>query len=138
MRISDWSSDVCSSDLSTSACRGSTRCRCRPRRTGCFGRWCCACSSACQYEKDFHDEPQPDSAGCRGHAPFEPVGLHPERRQARPAFLGAGIPAGHQAEHDVEPDDVAATERSEEHTSELQSLMRITYAVFCLKKNNNK
>src|SRR3546814_8306251 len=28
-------------------------------------------------------------------------------------------------------------ERSEEHTSELQSLMRISYAVFCLKKNNN-
>src|SRR3546814_9079944 len=30
-----------------------------------------------------------------------------------------------------------AIERSEEHTSELQSLMRISYAVFCLKKNNN-
>src|SRR3546814_6656985 len=29
-------------------------------------------------------------------------------------------------------------ERSEEHTSELQSLMRIPYAVFCLKKNNNQ
>src|SRR3546814_8239491 len=29
------------------------------------------------------------------------------------------------------------TERSEEHTSELQSLMRISYAVFCLKKQNN-
>src|SRR3546814_6632258 len=29
------------------------------------------------------------------------------------------------------------TTRSEEHTSELQSLMRISYAVFCLKKNNN-
>src|SRR3546814_2028877 len=28
--------------------------------------------------------------------------------------------------------------RSEEHTSELQSLMRISYAVFCLKKQNNK
>src|SRR3546814_5645140 len=28
--------------------------------------------------------------------------------------------------------------RSEEHTSELQSLMRISYAVFCLKKNNNR
>src|SRR3546814_5690086 len=28
-------------------------------------------------------------------------------------------------------------ERSEEHTSELQSLMRISYAVFCLKKKNN-
>src|SRR3546814_5678431 len=29
------------------------------------------------------------------------------------------------------------TKRSEEHTSELQSLMRISYAVFCLKKNKN-
>src|SRR3546814_3103388 len=33
--------------------------------------------------------------------------------------------------------DPAATERSEEHTSELQSLMRISYAVFCLKKKKN-
>src|SRR3546814_2431610 len=34
---------------------------------------------------------------------------------------------------------VATSERrSEEHTSELQSLMRISYAVFCLKKKNNK
>src|SRR3546814_4580099 len=32
---------------------------------------------------------------------------------------------------------VGASVRSEEHTSELQSLMRISYAVFCLKKNNN-
>src|SRR3546814_4197975 len=32
----------------------------------------------------------------------------------------------------------AAVMRSEEHTSELQSLMRISYAVFCLKKKNNK
>src|SRR3546814_7616200 len=31
-----------------------------------------------------------------------------------------------------------ARRRSEEHTSELQSLMRISYAVFCLKKKNNK
>src|SRR3546814_5945507 len=30
------------------------------------------------------------------------------------------------------------TKRSEEHTSELQSLMRISYAVFCLKKKKNK
>src|SRR3546814_9807643 len=30
------------------------------------------------------------------------------------------------------------TRRSEEHTSELQSLMRISYAVFCLKKKNKK
>src|SRR3546814_4460078 len=32
----------------------------------------------------------------------------------------------------------AASNRSEEHTSELQSLMRISYAVFCLKKKKNK
>src|SRR3546814_2719782 len=32
----------------------------------------------------------------------------------------------------------AAEARSEEHTSELQSLMRISYAVFCLKKKNTK
>src|SRR3546814_5957672 len=31
----------------------------------------------------------------------------------------------------------SGAERSEEHTSELQSLMRISYAVFCLKKKNN-
>src|SRR3546814_1532209 len=34
----------------------------------------------------------------------------------------------------VDPDDSFAMQRSEEHTSELQSLMRISYAVFCLKK----
>src|SRR3546814_1299423 len=33
---------------------------------------------------------------------------------------------------------ISALERSEEHTSELQSLMRISYAVFCLKKKNNQ
>src|SRR3546814_4384213 len=33
---------------------------------------------------------------------------------------------------------IRACNRSEEHTSELQSLMRISYAVFCLKKKNNK
>src|SRR3546814_7090924 len=33
---------------------------------------------------------------------------------------------------------IAIMQRSEEHTSELQSLMRISYAVFCLKKKKNK
>src|SRR3546814_5619372 len=36
------------------------------------------------------------------------------------------------------PAAAKAIPRSEEHTSELQSLMRISYAVFCLKKKNNK
>src|SRR3546814_9544797 len=34
--------------------------------------------------------------------------------------------------------DALGADRSEEHTSELQSLMRISYAVFCLKKKKNK
>src|SRR3546814_7557395 len=64
---------------------------------------------------------------------------------------GAGHPhedRGHrQAESDRRQDDVrqgvaesveaAVQQRSEEHTSELQSLMRISYAVFCLKKKKN-
>src|SRR3546814_2097229 len=33
---------------------------------------------------------------------------------------------------------ITLSTRSEEHTSELQSLMRISYAIFCLKKKNNK
>src|SRR3546814_9921494 len=51
---------------------------------------------------------------------------------------------GDEADHEAtgKPDDgdeyvePRAAERSEEHTSELQSLMRISYAVFCLKKKN--
>src|SRR3546814_2659618 len=45
--------------------------------------------------------------------------------------------SGDQEERPVET-DFETTERSEEHTSELQSLMRITYAVFCLKKKTQK
>src|SRR3546814_7789760 len=39
---------------------------------------------------------------------------------------------------DVQVSDGDAVDRSKEHTSELQSLMRISYAVFCLKKKNQK
>src|SRR3546814_2766848 len=38
----------------------------------------------------------------------------------------------------IGPTGVGKTERSEEHTYELQSLMRISYAVFCLKKKNSQ
>src|SRR3546814_10826984 len=48
-----------------------------------------------------------------------------------------GVNAGLVLVADTE-DEVAGVLRSEEHTSELQSLMRISYAVFCLKKKNNK
>src|SRR3546814_3416450 len=38
----------------------------------------------------------------------------------------------------VEDEEFKQAERSEEHTSELQSLMRLSYAVFCLKKKHNR
>src|SRR3546814_9427556 len=40
-------------------------------------------------------------------------------------------------EEDIDEDEEGRPTRSEEHTSELQSLMRISYAVFCLKKKKN-
>src|SRR3546814_7088134 len=48
-----------------------------------------------------------------------------------PAKLGCSVQIGCPAFA------IRAVARSEEHTSELQSLMRISYAVFCLKKKNN-
>src|SRR3546814_11816270 len=52
---------------------------------------------------------------------------------ARRAHQDAGTP-GLLRRHRVPPRDRRLHGRSEEHTSELQSLMRISYAVFCLKK----
>src|SRR3546814_9021048 len=57
--------------------------------------------------------------------------------EAAEAFVKVGYPLDVEALLIVELDGVGA-ERSEEHTSELQSLMRISYAVFCLKKKKNK
>src|SRR3546814_1619141 len=47
-------------------------------------------------------------------------------------------PTRHASENRRVPSRGFICRRSEEHTSELQSLMRISYAVFCLKKKNNK
>src|SRR3546814_2003749 len=54
------------------------------------------------------------------------------QRPRRAGATGAGPPASAKLSEPLQD------RRSEEHTSELQSLMRISYAVFCLKKNNNK
>src|SRR3546814_1866549 len=60
--------------------------------------------------------------------------------EAEDASAASGEDAGEGASGDAEPDEAetemfgGVDERSEEHTSELQSLMRISYAVFCLKK----
>src|SRR3546814_9717536 len=63
-----------------------------------------------------------------------------------PGELGIGVvqpgqPLVHEFVGDVgrrRDDGAVGGDRSEEHTSELQSLMRISYAVFCLKKKNKK
>src|SRR3546814_6324479 len=56
------------------------------------------------------------------------VSIHASAQEATP--LGSGWPSRRRV-------SIHASARSEEHTSELQSLMRISYAVFCLKKKNN-
>src|SRR3546814_8087110 len=61
----------------------------------------------------------------------------------RPAGAVNRVPAAGEARSNMHvggrPEKIGLTkrERSEEHTSELQSLMRISYAVFCLKKKKN-
>src|SRR3546814_4188388 len=112
MRISDWSSDVCSSDLR---------------------RYIKSSSAA-----DFLAQQR--GAG----AERLQLALGHRRRQRRHAAVGAGDHAlrveerqgGAQSRrHLLRRLHLGAGDiRSEEHTSELQSLMRISYAVFCLKK----
>src|SRR3546814_10576230 len=63
--------------------------------------------------------------------------LPPERKQARNDG-GADGATNPQALADGGPYTIRYYWRSEEHTSELQSLMRISYAVFCLKKKTEK
>src|SRR3546814_2232564 len=104
MRISDWSSDVCSSDLPSPI---------DPAFMAAIGR--------------KYDVAERDARNrALGKAGEECV-LHHERRH----LSAAG--------RDDLADKVRWTSvRSEEHTSELQSLMRISYAVFCLKKTKYK
>src|SRR3546814_6318474 len=75
--------------------------------------------------------------------PFEDRPLHPaiatgiprEHDERELACVGAEIPAANRF---LLGTHRRARVRSEEHTSELQSLMRISYAVFCSKKKNQK
>src|SRR3546814_2009636 len=60
------------------------------------------------------------------------------RMIGKAAFAGSYIPGSVGSRSTKKVSRIASTSRSEEHTSELQSLMRISYAVFCLKKKTNK
>src|SRR3546814_3652472 len=105
MRISDWSSDVCSSDLVENLAAPAHR----------LG----------------------DAAGADGH---DHEFLHVDRIVG---MFAAVDDVHHRHRQGARRDaaDIAIERqaaRSEEHTSELQSLMRISYAVFCLKKQKKK
>src|SRR3546814_4783316 len=64
--------------------------------------------------------------------PWRRIGLHVKQISADGAGMGAAAGLWNR------PDSPFVASRSEEHTSELQSLMRISYAVFCLKKKTNR
>src|SRR3546814_3061553 len=81
----------------------------------------------------------------RSHAPSAaPVPIENRERNMRVScgWVRAGgrrygLPSREGSGRHHQPRAAAVRGRSEEHTSELQSLMRISYAVFCLKKKNN-
>src|SRR3546814_7252856 len=118
MRISDWSSDVCSSDLAPPKATPATA---APRllvagRRADRMRGVAVVAVSRPARARTADRLRPATAGIgRDHR----AARRSERRRHR-LFAGRG-PMGRNP-------------RSEEHTSELQSLMRISYAVFCLKK----
>src|SRR3546814_9787437 len=104
MRISDWSSDVCSSDLHA-------RHVVKPRIDA---RW----------SRSYQDQPLAGDGVVADMKRSRCVARHVLTAVASFAVLCNGSVGS------------AQSLRSEEHTSELQSLMRISYAVFCLNKQN--
>src|SRR3546814_1366747 len=111
MRISDWSSDVCSSDLQLLVAIADDR------------RFVII-----QYQRIT----QGISALRRGFKP---------RRQCQclgKVIIGGFVRLQPRFAHLFDPALLPQQCRSEEHTSELQSLMRISYAVFCLKTKKKK
>src|SRR3546814_4860619 len=107
MRISDWSSDVCSSDLTLP---GTIVFMFQPGEEGHHG-------ARFMIEDGLLDDPAPDAA-------FAPDGA-----RSRPTSTMSA---------DSQSPPWAGRARSEEHTSELQSLMSISYAVFCLNKKHHQ
>src|SRR3546814_1677801 len=122
MRISDWSSDVCSSDLAGSedaALAGEGR-------DG---------LQIDQLQQRIGRCLDPDEPGFRAHRRFQAL----QARHVDEAEVEARRAPAHPLEQAVGAAvEVVHGDRSEEHTSELQSLMRISYAVFCLKKKKKK
>src|SRR3546814_5457159 len=132
MRISDWSSDVCSSDLRVGRTRDlarfqrdplSRRCDEQPRPRAVPG------GDGYPVLRCIHVAAKAQPAEGRM---IDDIGRRSDRMavKAHAVIAAIGIPF-----HHIGPGmEGRGGKRSEEHTSELQSLMRISYAVFCLKK----
>src|SRR3546814_4939802 len=110
MRISDWSSDVCASDLAT---RGDHL----------------AIQPLCRLELAQVIEQHRQVVPARRHVGVVVAQLRAARGDGLPVQRLAFLQLAGSPQHGAK-----VVARSEEHTSELQSLMRISYAVFCLKK----
>src|SRR3546814_10870794 len=110
MRIRDWSSDVCSSDLPSGGWLQSSPII--PDLGFCLGN---------RAQMFWLDERSPSALAPRKR-PRTTLSPGFALRDGKP-YMAFGTPGGDQQD-----------QRSEEHTSELQSLMRSSYAVFCLKK----
>src|SRR3546814_9409596 len=118
MRISDWSSAVCSSDLLAQ------------------GRPAVACSR-CPAARSRHSWPRASrrSLVLAPQHEVNSLNLLPHPEEARQRRL-EGCATGSN-DSPAAGTEVIAAGRSEAHTSELQSLMRISHAVFCLKKQRH-
>src|SRR3546814_5860577 len=122
MRISDWSSDVCSSDLMNDALLDI-------RRTDIFDA---------EFRRILFQRSKLLGAFWVHYGNTIAIGIHARgRRHVMIRHRQGEIGTTHLAAGKTKPLKCLRTRhfmRSEEHTSELQSLMRISYAVFCLKK----
>src|SRR3546814_5663676 len=138
MRISDWSSDVCSSDL----LRFLLPSEMRIGRSE-IGSYIRRDIGRLQRQRDGFLEPPREGIGRGGEGEIpvvvERVELHRQPAGRDAALRIAQISVGKSELREnvrvvgvefLRPEEV----RSEEHTSELQSLMRISYSVFCWKK----
>src|SRR3546814_10175920 len=123
MRISDWSSDVCSSDLWYNNQASLNNAQWRVDGDGILRVVVSAKDPGVPNWLDTSGYPSGAIQGRWTDCNAQPV---PSVRKVAVAEVRASLPA---ETHSISPE-----ERSEEHTSELQSIMRITYAVFCLKK----
>src|SRR3546814_5809486 len=119
MRISDWSSDVCSSDLRTRLAEGGGELAVTADHRGLRQEFRVAGGAADFLRHRIAVVGHVDARGIGGIVLAHLLGAVPQRHDPGRCALNQRL------------DDREA--RSEEHTSELQSLIRISYAVFRLK-----